>query len=349
MPIKRILFYGGLAKEEYNETKIDIEAINRQIISIESVLVAIFMLILFILSFTDILFYRARYIYMIGVVISSTIAICNHIFSKRYRVTTHIITQLSVALYIIYGIYISAVIYNEFPGVTFVAMLIFMSVIFVDRPMNINFFTLIGTIIYNIVAYRTKSSDIFKVDLVNTIIFWWLSFTWSTLSLSFRIKGLYNKKRLMNIAEVDTLTNLKNRNCYEQKIKRYGTIYKGSICCIYIDVNGLHQLNNSAGHDAGDEMLKYVAERIRRYFGYDDTFRIGGDEYVIFCFDEFEDTVINNIIQLNNDVKREGYSISIGYEYTSHSNSTIKDIVKLAERRMFVDKENYYKRNNIVR
>ena len=114
-------------------------------------------------------------------------------------------------------------------------------------------------------------------------------------------------------------------------------------------MNGLHQLNNSAGHDAGDEMLKYVAERIRRYFGYDDTFRIGGDEYVIFCFDEFEDTVINNIIQLNNDVKREGYSISIGYEYTSHSNSTIKDIVKLAERRMFVDKENYYKRNNIVR
>ena len=36
---------------------------------------------------------------------------------------------------------------------------------------------------------------------------------------------------------------------------------------IYIDINDLHELNNTKGHKAGDEMLQYIAEVMRKQFG----------------------------------------------------------------------------------
>ena len=40
-----------------------------------------------------------------------------------------------------------------------------------------------------------------------------------------------------------------------------------TLSCVYLDVNGLHELNNTRGHAAGDEMLKTVAAKVRDIFG----------------------------------------------------------------------------------
>ena len=83
------------------------------------------------------------------------------------------------------------------------------------------------------------------------------------------------------MSENDVLTDLRNRNSFEQILesKNYHPAY-----CIYIDVNGLHELNNKEGHMAGDEMLKYVARILAEYFEKAHCFRVGGDEFVAFLF-----------------------------------------------------------------
>ncbi len=57
------------------------------------------------------------------------------------------------------------------------------------------------------------------------------------------------------MATTDLLTNLKNRNAYEQILSQYNSKLPDSLSCIYADANGLHELNNSQGHAAGDRML----------------------------------------------------------------------------------------------
>ncbi len=348
MNIKNLLLYGGLEKYEYNEVIGSIEELNNKILIIASTLASILIGAMFILSLRVEEYVDAKVVYGVGEIVSIIILLCSLSIVKKNRMITHVMTAACTEIYMVYGIYVSGVINKGYPAVTFTALMIFMSLLFVDRPINVNMLVLINVIIFNYISYHNKSASYAIMDLINTSVFWLLAFTWSCVSLSSRIKGMHADKQLHKMAEIDQLTKLKNRNCFELSVKSYSALYKRSICCIYIDVNGLHQLNNSSGHEAGDEMLKYVAERISRYFGYEHTYRIGGDEYVLFSIDEAEDTILSNILLLNNDVKAAGYSISIGYEYSS-SKCDIRDLIKIAEKMMFIDKDNYYRKNNIVR
>lgn len=55
-----------------------------------------------------------------------------------------------------------------------------------------------------------------------------------------------------------------------------------SAICVYIDANGLHELNNERGHEAGDLMLRFVAESLMEQFPKGSLYRVGGDEFVVF-------------------------------------------------------------------
>ena len=77
------------------------------------------------------------------------------------------------------------------------------------------------------------------------------------VKLSFSM--LYHNIRSYNIIRemgtVDLLTGLLNRNSYQRNMKGYPMMNFQTLACVYCDVNGLHELNNSQGHEAGDEML----------------------------------------------------------------------------------------------
>lgn len=91
------------------------------------------------------------------------------------------------------------------------------------------------------------------------------------------------------------LTGLLNRNSYEKNVLEYPGRCRESVTCIYVDVNGLHTLNDSKGHAAGDEMLRAVAGALRDCFGEKDVYRIGGDEFVVFARDEALEGIWNKL------------------------------------------------------
>lgn len=84
---------------------------------------------------------------------------------------------------------------------------------------------------------------------------------------------------------VDKTTQLLNRNAYEELLRLYANKYEANLCVIYIDANGLRQLNNTIGHSAGDSLLQAIGQNIIELFGHDHSYRIGGDEFIIFCRD----------------------------------------------------------------
>ena len=143
--------------------------------------------------------------------------------------------------------------------------------------------------------------------------------------------------------ETDLLTGLYNRNRYELDLPDIAGMYQTSLACIYMDVNGLHELNNSQGHEAGDEMLKAVAEEIRIRFGSDHTYRIGGDEFLIFAIDMEEETIRRLIDETERQLERRGFYISTGFSREEQV-SSLQALIKMAEKKMYAAKKAYYDR-----
>lgn len=110
---------------------------------------------------------------------------------------------------------------------------------------------------------------------------------------------------------MDALTGLRNRNCYENSLDRYAENAAESLCCLYIDANGLHELNNTLGHAAGDAMLICIDDSLRMYFQPEDSYRIGGDEFVAFCANCSKEELKQRIDHFNERMVSFGYHVSI--------------------------------------
>lgn len=104
-------------------------------------------------------------------------------------------------------------------------------------------------------------------------------------------------------ANFDPLTGLPNRRLMfdrlDQLIKQ-STRSKRSIAIIYIDLDNFKDVNDSRGHDFGDQLLKGIATRLRSEVRETDTVaRIGGDEFVILLGDlekpEVADLIVRQI------------------------------------------------------
>lgn len=144
------------------------------------------------------------------------------------------------------------------------------------------------------------------------------------------------------LANMDILTGLQNRNCYENYCKQIKN-HVEHLACIYIDANGLHDINNTKGHLAGDQMLRYIADTLKVQFGENTVYRIGGDEFIVFQ----ENSCISQIEQalqtVHSEIQRNAYHISAGYSIGTQ-NSNLKQMIKTAEMNMYEEKRRYYEK-----
>lgn len=165
-----------------------------------------------------------------------------------------------------------------------------------------------------------------------------------TFSLAVNNISSYQSLREMGI--IDSLTGLLNRNCFERTIENLDKNEYRNVACVYIDANGLHNINNRFGHEAGDNMLKAIAQALQSKFGSDKTYRIGGDEFVAFAFGDSEKQIEENIESIKNDIEKQGYSISYGVSFSEVSTNAER-FIKQAERNMLDNKYSYYHKKSV--
>jgi len=149
------------------------------------------------------------------------------------------------------------------------------------------------------------------------------------------------EKEILFLSYHDPLTGLYNRRFYEEELTRLDTKRNIPLTIIMGDVNGLKLINDSFGHAVGDELLKKVADVIRKGCREGDIIaRLGGDEFVIVLpkTDAFKAAkVINRINALLKKEKVESVDISIsfGHETKSNEKEEIQSIYKAAEDYMY--------------
>lgn len=156
----------------------------------------------------------------------------------------------------------------------------------------------------------------------------------------------------MRVSLTDELTGLYNRRAYEEdcaKIMKSGTVAEYSI--IMMDVNGLKFANDNFGHAAGDELIIGSANCMSTTFGgHGRVYRVGGDEFVALVkagrakVDEAITTFQHVTKNWKGTVIRE-VSVSVGAAVCAeHPDWTFDQVRELADKLMYEDKDEYYKR-----
>lgn len=154
-------------------------------------------------------------------------------------------------------------------------------------------------------------------------------FSTISLSISYILKTAklqYVRQNMIRMeAEYDSLTKLENRHKYNSRVK--GEYQKlDSIYVVFLDVNHLKKMNDTCGHEAGDSVLKRVAEEMQRLTGENiHGYRLGGDEFVFVFCNYPEEEAYNllkawekDIMPLNRKQDPVQCSLAIGGAYASH-------------------------------
>ncbi len=93
------------------------------------------------------------------------------------------------------------------------------------------------------------------------------------------------QKQLKQMAHYDALTGLLNRSLFMNRLEQSlneAKRYSRTLSLISLDVDYFKQINDTYGHDAGDKILRIVAERIRECVRRTDSVaRLGGDEFLV--------------------------------------------------------------------
>ncbi len=145
--------------------------------------------------------------------------------------------------------------------------------------------------------------------------------------------------------EQDALTGIFNRNRYEADLKEWERDHIFPDICIYLDVNGLHRLNNREGHAAGDKMLRKVAEELCAAFGRQHTYRVGGDEFIVFLTGDDGSEAEHRLKKTVGELESIGIHVSAGIQ-TREGASSVQRMIKDAEKKMYAEKECYYESNS---
>jgi diguanylate cyclase len=149
----------------------------------------------------------------------------------------------------------------------------------------------------------------------------------------------------------DYLTGVYNRRFYEIELSRLDTKRNWPLTIVMGDVNGLKLINDSFGHNIGDQLLMKVTKAIQSGCREDDIIaRIGGDEFVIILTNadgKEADHLINRIKSLLMRERIEGLEITISFGYATKFSETdeIDVIFKKAEDAMYHNK--LFERPNI--
>ncbi|MDD2971187.1 MAG: diguanylate cyclase [Lachnospiraceae bacterium] len=203
----------------------------------------------------------------------------------------------------------------------------------------------------------TVSEDVAFEKTRSITKFLYLMTLWDTLILFFYIgciiqyvRGNLKEKNLQlkqieKMGSEDQTTELQNRNRYDRQVKEWMDHTFDTIVCIYMDANGLHEINNRYGHDVGDQMLRIIANSIKEEFEYQEIYRIGGDEFLVISqrFTEVEcREKVKRIVMM---IEKKDYHVAVGIKYRENEIG-LNRIIREADEEMLEQKRQYYEKKD---
>ncbi|MXR68592.1 diguanylate cyclase [Shewanella sp. JBTF-M18] len=151
----------------------------------------------------------------------------------------------------------------------------------------------------------------------------------------------------------DELTHLPNRRFIINELDRLiNKNHRPTFTLLNIDLNDFKRVNDELGHEAGDELLKHIANRLVTEVGIKGSVaRFGGDEFLILLYELTDRQEIETIMaHISQSIESQPFSwqshrlipsLSIGYAIYDGQNADIKELLSDADKRMYQQKRAY--------
>ncbi|MCR5089201.1 MAG: diguanylate cyclase [Oscillospiraceae bacterium] len=343
------LLYAGLDKETFRSIKpIWLEDNRRSLLIYPPITVFIFLLLIYANLLThDLTDSNQRY-YITLVIINLIVIIASMTVAKRHPALVLPLDYLFIIALYWFALMITEL-HPDMPAVVMVALLLVAPFLFTDRPISMILLTIATVITLCLVSSWTKSPDVSRMDLWNGVSIGCGTIAVEIVQMRHEFFSYAQQQKVSYLSQTDILTGAKNRNHYENTLEKYPEKATGNIVVVYADVNGLHELNNTKGHLAGDAMLQTVASELITFFGTEDTYRVGGDEYIAITADAEEDVIRSAMEAICERLIARGYYLSFGTASEEKEKLNMSALVKKAEADMFIAKQEYYKKTGYTR
>ena len=167
----------------------------------------------------------------------------------------------------------------------------------------------------------------------------------TTFFVASEIANNFLMERLRTMSSIDMLTGIMNRNIMNNRVDRViagKDVLETPYAIIFTDLNGLKRLNDTEGHQTGDEALKEAAQILSDVFYDGEVYRVGGDEFMVIACNMDPDTVnkrVKDLVYKAN--KSESVRFAVGVSLSEDEPDILK-AMRVADKRMYDDKKHYY-------
>ena len=156
--------------------------------------------------------------------------------------------------------------------------------------------------------------------------------------------------------KTDALTGLLSRYAYNNALDKYTTDMPESLVAFSIDINGLKRVNDTLGHEAGDELICGAAACIKNVFDeVGSCYRTGGDEFIVLASMNKKEAVkcVQDIEKLTKNWTGslvDSLALSVGYAVLEeHKDCNCSELIQVADKQMYMAKDEYYRTTKIDR
>lgn len=187
-----------------------------------------------------------------------------------------------------------------------------------------------------------------KILLVLALITYYIVIRYARSCHLSQLQRVRETNRLFYLANHDALTGLANRNLMMDRLEhalKQALRLNSRLAVLFLDLDDFKQINDRHGHDFGDRVLKYVAERLRACIRSGDTLaRRSGDEFVVILENIMSRETVEQVVRKIYDdfeqcVDIDGIHyhvrISIGIAMYPEDGRDAKKLLNLADKRMY--------------
>lgn len=193
-------------------------------------------------------------------------------------------------------------------------------------------------------AYQSKTDNVIILIIILLSVGIGIQFVFSKIRIDYLCIAIVNMLFYIHsckiILQVDAVTNLLNRRCFDVKI----TDLTSQSAILIFDADDFKAVNDTYGHLAGDQCLKNIARLLRAVYGeYGLCYRTGGDEFSVILstglekIDELTSCLQSNLEELKKSDERMP-GVSIGYAVYNMETSHIQTVLEEADAMLYENK-----------
>ena len=285
---KNLFLNGGVAQSDFASVREELVEKNRSTLVFTGTFCTLLFLGVFLSAFAgtssaamSALRLRSRMLY-IGITLLCMLVVlgANLVLPRHPRLTLPS-CYVFLSILLASAIYISTFNQPYYPGTTFCVFLVALPMLIIDRPYRLLLY-LVGTCaVYLLCSYLCKTPELFMVDLLNCICFFYLSLTVGLFVQNLRINEVVQRKSIERQRDHDGLTGLLSRAAFERDAR--AALLRGSVgAMLFLDIDSFKQINDSFGHVYGDAAIRAIAACIRSTMPpHTLAGRFGGDEFIL--------------------------------------------------------------------